>query len=74
MDFYADMPMPSFDERVQSLLKLVKNPTDNHVALASRVASETMNFSYMGYTRGGKANEERRFLEAAAQGGSSDTS
>jgi hypothetical protein len=69
MDHYGDVPMPSFDERVKSLLKLVKNPTARHVALANQVASETgTGYSMSGYTNGVRANEERRFLEA--QGGS----
>ena len=68
MDFYADAPMPSLEYRAEKLLKLVKNPTSHHVALANRVASETMNVSLAGWMNGVQAIEERRFLEA--QGGS----
>ena len=41
MDFYADMPMPSIEERVATLLTFVENTTNNHVAIATQVASET---------------------------------
>ena len=68
MDFYADMPMPSLDARVESLLKLVKNPTAHHVTLATSIAQQTPDVSLMGYCMGYKSGEERRFLEA--QGGS----
>ena len=69
MDFYADMPMPSLENRVNELLKLVKNPTGHHVTLATSIAQQTPDVSLMGYGMGGyKSREQRMFLEA--QGGS----
>jgi hypothetical protein len=67
MDFYADMSMPSLETRVKSLLKLVKNPTDRDVTLATSIARQTPDVSLMGYCMGYQSTEERRFLEA--QGG-----
>jgi hypothetical protein len=72
MDFYADMPMPSLESRVEELLKLVRNPTDRHVMLATEVAKQTPGVSLMGYCSGVRSSEQRRFLEA--YGGSDDTS
>jgi hypothetical protein len=69
MDFYADIPMPSLDARIGELLKLVKNPTDHHVMLATSIAQQTPHVSLMGYGMGGyKSREQRMFLDA--QGGS----
>lgn len=68
MDFYADAPMPSLEYRVEKLLKLVKNPTSHHVALANQVASQTVDVSLLGWMNGAQAGEERRFRDA--QGGS----
>ena len=47
MDFYADMPMPSIEERVATLITFIENPTNNHVAIATQVASETKTFEEM---------------------------
>ena len=71
MDFYADMPMPSLEARVNELLKLVQNPTELHVSLATSIALQTPNVSLMGYCSGVKSGEQKRFLEAY---GGSETS
>jgi hypothetical protein len=66
MDFYADAPMPSIEQRVATLLTFVENPTDRHIAIANQVASETKRYSLMGYSMGNIATEEKlKFLQVA---------
>ena len=66
MDFYADMPMPSLEQRVSKLLTLVDNLTDRDIAVATQVASETENYSLMGYNIGniGENEKSNRLLVA----------
>ena len=67
MDFYADMPMPSIEERVATLLTFVEKTTNNHVAIATQVASETKNYSLMGYSMGNIAElEKTKFLKLSS--------
>jgi hypothetical protein len=64
MDFYADMPMPSMEQRISKLLTFIDNPTNHHIAVATQVASETKNYSLMGYSMGHiDENEKTRFLQ-----------
>ena len=68
MDFYADMPMPSIEERVATLITFVENPTDDHFAIATKVASETSAYSLMGYSMGNIAElEKTKFLKLFAK-------
>ena len=64
MDFYADMPMPSIDQRVATLITFIENPIDNHFVIATKIASETKNYSFMGYNMGNIAEVEKiKFLQ-----------
>ena len=64
MDFYADMPMPSMDQRITRLLSFVDNPTNHHITVATQVASETEKYSFMGYIEGNIGEKERvKFLQ-----------
>ena len=67
MDFYADMPMPSIEQRVATLLTFTENPTNNHIVIATQVASETKNYSFMGYSMGNIAElEKTKFLKLSS--------
>ena len=64
MDFYADMPMPSIEERISKLLSFIENPTNRHITVATQVASETEKYSFMGYITGNIGEKERvRFIQ-----------
>ena len=67
MDFYADMPMPSIEQRVATLLTFTENPTNNHIVIATQVASETSTYSFMGYSMGNIAElEKTKFLKLSS--------
>ena len=62
MDFYGSIPMPSLESRIADLLKLIENPLKFHVDLATKAAEETKDYSLMGYSMHGQADEKKRFL------------
>ena len=64
MDYYAEMPMPSIEQRVSKLLSFIENPTDVHFEIATKVVSETTNYSMMGYIMGNIGDlEKSKFLK-----------
>ena len=64
MDYYAEMPMPSIEKRVATLISFIENPTDVHFEIATKVASETENYSMMGYSMGNIGEiEKNKFLK-----------
>jgi hypothetical protein len=65
MDFYSEIPMPSFEERVRNLVLYAMekgtNLSINDIEdEAIAIAHETPDFSLMGYIAGGNSLEQQK--------------
>lgn len=65
MDFYSEIPMPSFEERVHNLVlyameKGTNLSLDDIENEAIAIAHETPDFSLMGYIAAGKMLEQQK--------------
>jgi hypothetical protein len=68
MDFLGEAPMPSLNERVDTMLKAVEGLTlylsdEELYILARKVAKDTPNYSMLGYYQSGAPKKEiEKFL------------
>jgi hypothetical protein len=65
MDYYAEMPMPTFDQRVNDLVlyameKGTNRSLDEVEDEAIYIAKETPDYSYMGYIAAGQLQERTK--------------
>ena len=68
MDYYAEMPMPTFDQRVNDLVlyameKGTNRSLDEVEDEAIYIAKETPDYSYMGYIAAGQRAEQLKMDE-----------
>ncbi len=70
MDNYSSAPMPTLEYRVNKLVKDLKNcvvPLETQYAIARSIASQTPDYSLLGYTQGGSAIEAAEFARALSK-------
>jgi hypothetical protein len=73
MDYFAEIPMPDFEERVRNLViyateKGTNKTIDEIEDAAIAVAKTTPNYSLMGYIAGGQREDELRLDECLGEG------